>query len=190
MKKLLLSAAVLLAAFASQAQTKVFMGPKAGLNVAMLTNDSSDPRIGASGGFFTEFSFPSTVIGLQPEVVFSMQGNKFSYGGVDYATRLGYINVPVLLKIYFIDNMCIEAGPQVGFLVSSKIHGGGEDQDLPNINAADLSIAMGLSYNFNFGLMLSARYNIGVTDIRSYVSQKNGVFQFSAGWRFGVGKNK
>lgn len=186
MKKILLSV-IMLAAVCSVSQAQnVFIGPKVGMNVSGLSGSySSKSKVGVVAGAFVEFRL-SEVFGLQPEILFSMQGNKFTVMGNNYATRLNYVNIPVLAKIYFIDRMCIEAGPQIGLLASSKIKGEGRKVNLSNINNADFSVAVGLAYNFDIGLSLSARYNIGVTKTNSAVNQKNGVFQLSAGWRFGL----
>ena len=47
---------------------------------------------------------------------------------------------------------------------------------------------MGLSYDFDMGLVLSARYNLGLTNVvekdKTYGNNQNRVFQLSAGWKF------
>jgi len=48
-----------------------------------------------------------------------------------------------------------------------------------------LSIPVGLSYDFKFGLILDARYNIGVTNLAKNAGYtRNSVFAVTAGWRF------
>lgn len=46
-------------------------------------------------------------------------------------------------------------------------------------------IPVGLSYDFKFGLILDARYNIGVTNLAKDAGcTRNSVFAVTAGWRF------
>ena len=59
--------------------------------------------------------------------------------------------------------------------------------DIDHLNTVDLSFAMGLSYDFNMGLVVSARYNLGLTNVieKDIVgNNQNRVFQLSAGWKF------
>lgn len=70
-------------------------------------------------------------------------------------------------------------GPKFGFNVASISDG---------LNTVDLSFAMGLSYDFNMGLVVSARYNLGLTNViekdKFGGNNQNRVFQLSAGWKF------
>ena len=47
---------------------------------------------------------------------------------------------------------------------------------------------MGVSYSCRFGLVLDARYNLGVTKINKVedngIKLRNSVFAIGAGWRF------
>ena len=89
---------------------------------------------------------------IQPELVYSAQGAK------DY--NLGYINIPVLVQYMFDNGFRIQAGPQVGFLVSSD-----NENDY---NATDFAISAGVSYVVpatGFGIDL--RYNHGLSDINN-----------------------
>lgn len=60
--------------------------------------------------------------------------------------------------------------------------------DIDHLNTVDLSFAMGLSYDFNMGLVVSARYNLGLTNViekdKFGGNNQNRVFQLSAGWKF------
>ncbi len=62
---------------------------------------------------FNEFS-------LQPEVVYSGQGSKFSESGFTGTVNANYVNVPVLFKYNNPTGFFAETGPQLGFLMSAK----------------------------------------------------------------------
>lgn len=104
---------------------------------------------------------------------------------------LGYINVPLLANFYIVKGLAVKAGLQPGFLVSAKYHkdklNSKKTEDVKDaFNTVDLSIPVGVSYEFNFGLILDARYNFGVTNVNKDGSAKNSVFQLTAGWKFNL----
>ena len=82
--------------------------------------------------------------------------------------------------------MALKAGVQPGFLLAAKAKEGDVKVDAKNIyKTFDLSIPVGLSYDFKFGLILDARYNIGVTNLAKNAGYtRNSVFAVTAGWRF------
>lgn len=62
--------------------------------------------------------------------------------------------------------MALKAGVQPGFLLAAKAKEGDVKVDVKEMyKTFDLSIPVGLSYDFKFGLILDARYNIGVTNL-------------------------
>jgi len=203
MKKIILSAAMLLAiGFSAKAQDIKF-GVKAGLNVATLTGESGNDvksRTGFHAGVVAEFKVTQH-FSIQPELLYSEQGDKekgFSYADgyyLDYTatTKLDYINLPVLAKYYIIEGFSIEAGPQVGFLVNSKVEGqisgeanGTIDSDIKSqVKSVDFGLVGGLAYDFPKGLFFQARYNAGISKVnQGYGKAKNGVMQFSVGYKF------
>lgn len=103
MKKILLTALVALSAFAVKAQDEKFrFGEKIGVNLADLSGDltESKAKTGFHVGLVFEYQFTEN-LSLQPEVIFSTQGNKEDYidfDGVHYngKTKLSYFNIPVL----------------------------------------------------------------------------------------------
>ncbi|GAL64444.1 outer membrane beta-barrel protein [Algibacter lectus] len=88
-------------------------------------------------------------------------------------------------KYYLTKGLSLEAGPQVGFLVSAK-------QDDVNLKDSykglDLGVNFGLGYKLDNGLNFSARYNVGLSDVNDVDSfndkYKNGVMQVSIGYFF------
>jgi hypothetical protein len=198
MKKLILSAAMLLTiGFTANAQNIKF-GVKAGLNLATLTGDvNSDvsSRTNFHAGGVVEFKVAQN-FSVQPELLYSGQGAKFDVfqDGANYETtfKFDYINIPVLAKYYIIEGFSIEAGPQVGFIVNSKMKveipgmGSGEVDAEEITNGVDFGIAGGLAYDLPIGLFFQARYVAGIANVidEPNTSTQNGVFQFSVGYKF------
>lgn len=185
MKKLLLVAVMVLTSamtFAQQKEGTLTIQPKVGLNIASLTDfDDSDPRFGVVAG--AEFMYQATdMVGLSFGALYSMQGAKY-----DKATmKLDYINVPILANVYVAPGFAVKLGLQPGFNVNSKAKaksdGVSVEADLDDVKTLDLSIPIGLSYEFN-NFVIDGRYNWGVTKIAKDSDYKNSVFQITVGYK-------
>lgn len=232
MKKVLLTAAIAVFGFTSinaQEETvknssKVSFGVKAGMNVATIggdfgnyydyyEGDASDnikSRVGFHIGGLAEIMI-SEKFAIQPELLYSSQGFKteYSFGSerAESNVNLSYIHLPVMAKFFPIENLAIEAGPQVGFLVSANEDYEYTDSDFPDdnessdedikdsVNGIDFAFNFGASYKLDMGVFFSARYNVGISkvDDNDYYddfyddysfSRKNRVFQLSVGYMF------
>lgn len=160
-------------------------GVKGGINVASI-----------GGGTYTGFSGLGSKISfhiggvaevpisekfaVQPELLYSSQGTKWNViGGSNL--KLDYINLPVLGKYYVLEGLSAEAGPVVGFLLSTN-------GDKENFNSLDVAFAIGASYKLNGHIFFGLRYNKGLLDINKNdtitVSNQNNVLQVSAGYAF------
>ncbi|MGB3180293.1 MAG: outer membrane beta-barrel protein [Cyclobacteriaceae bacterium] len=100
--------------------------------------------------------------------------------GLDFETsnRLFYIDVPVLFRYYVSDGFNVFFGPRVGINI------GGETEDLSTLM---LGINGGVGYQLESGLIISAGYDLGLTDIfeeGESIDAKNGVVQISVGYAF------
>jgi hypothetical protein len=144
---------------------------------------------GFHGGAFALVKL--TKFAIQPEVLFSRQGAKFSFNAQNLRTNFDYINVPVMLKLYTVAGLNLQIGPQFGFLSKA---GGNVINNLSNIVPAakdlykksDLSLAVGLGWDLPFGLMIEGRYNLGLQAIQNNPSldaTKNQVIQVSLGYK-------
>ena len=181
-----------------QAQSELAFGIKGGVNFSNLTGDGvdgfNDDNARTSFNLGAVLEIPVTErFAVQPEVFYSGQGFDLVQrdDAQDTEFQLNYINVPVLAKIYLVQGLYLEAGPQVGFLVDSKIDGPnatiGLDED--NFNDIDFAGAVGVGYKFNGGLFLNARYTQGFSDVYDSgagngFDAKNGVFAASVGFSF------
>ena len=192
MKKLLFSALGLLLAGGAFAQTELEWGVKAGLNVANLTYSGVNSKPGIVAGVFCQFKV-NYLFTIQPELVYSRQGCSDSYHFKDVkyhdSWRINYLNLPILARIYILDNFSVDVGPQFGLglkMTQRQEHDDHIEIDKRHdFHTFDFSIPVGISYDFPMGLIVSVRYNVGFTNvIKDAGTNKNSVFQFSAGWKF------
>jgi hypothetical protein len=122
--------------------------------------------------------------------------------------RNDYINVPLLTKGYIYRGLHLYAGLQTGFLVHSRLNFSSsvsltnsidnitvqfKDVDLSDYERKiDVSGVIGIGYQFDVGLLVSANYNIGFVKLfrsenipfRPDINAKNNVLQATIGWRF------
>lgn len=194
MKKMFLTAAMMLASVATFAQNavgQITIQPKVGLNIANVTDaDDADARIGLAAG--AEFEYGVTdMIGVSASLVYSMQGYKFSEGNVDTTVKLDYLNVPILANVYVAPGLAVKLGVQPGFKLSSKVKMEGSgisiegESDDDGVKGFDLAIPVGVSYQYQ-NIVLDARYNWGVTKVFDDVDSKNSVFQITLGYKFSL----
>jgi hypothetical protein len=214
MKKLLILTIALALGVGANAQIKY--GVKAGLNLSSLsTVESSAGGIsvntlesdGLTAGFhvggFVNFSFGG-IIGLQPELLFSIQGGKQKapstlgtpVGDPSVDITFDYINVPVLLDIKPLPGLSILVGPQIGFNIYKSATNEGEtisgsDFDVitngsDGFNGIDFAAVIGAQYTFIGHLVLGARYNIGLTNTFSQTVNSSGINVDVTGWKNNV----
>ncbi|MFG4004575.1 porin family protein [Flavobacterium aquidurense] len=159
MKKIILSAIAVMAFGFMNAQETRF-GIKGGLNLTTLTGDATDAKslVGFQVGGFAEIKIIEK-LAIQPEVLYSTQGAKYDNFG---DTKLDYLNIPVLAKYYITNQFTVEAGPQIGFLLSAKDDG----EDIKNgTRSVDLGFNFGAGYNFTDNLSVGLRYTVGISNI-------------------------
>lgn len=190
MKKIILTTVVILTFGFVNAQDKKEMsfGIKGGLNISSITNVSglnTSSLIGFHVGVFGEFMLGDE-FAIQPELLYSTQGTRLDDGVSKEDFKLGYINIPVMVKYYVADAFSLELGPQIGFLVSAK-SGGVDVKDL--VEKTDFGLNFGAGYDFVENMTLGIRYNLGLTKIQKSLDlfpgeSKNSVFSFSFGYKF------
>jgi len=192
---------------------KVKIGVKAGLNIASLTFDEneleSSQKTGFTAGIMAEIPLAKN-FSVQPEVLYSQQGMKFSYSDIDVANSsykstitLNYLNIPVMLKYYVLKGLSVQAGPQIGILLKSNNkyqdnflgYDNHENYNLSDYtNAFDTSVNLGVGYQFKDKFYVDLRYNISYSDVfkeansnGNYVinsDMRNRVFQITIGYFF------
>lgn len=185
---------MMVASVGAYAQAQLAIGVKGGLNFAKqdVEDISAKNRTGFHGGAFALIKL--TKIGIQPEIIYSQQGSKFTYDGQDLESNFSYVNIPVMLKLYLIAGLNLQAGPQFGFLTSAKADDYDEatkqlvkDQNVKEFyKKSDVSLGLGAGWDLPFGLTVDARYNLGLSKIEDDATQaatKNQVFQISLGYK-------
>ena len=194
MKKLMMIAAMMVAAVSANAQfepgtwsiqpkiggtmSKVSNMPKLpiGYNVDLDKSVYTGALIGAEFEYQIAKPF-SVAAGLN----YSMQGCKWS----DYKEgkaelkepriALGYINLPIVANVYIFKGFAIKAGVQFGFLTSAKLKYELKDEKnnikfdssiKDDCKKFDFSIPMGISYQVpTVPIYIDGRYNLGLTKI-------------------------
>ncbi|TCZ65281.1 porin family protein [Flaviaesturariibacter aridisoli] len=166
MKKLF--AVVLLAGLAGTASAQLpKLGIKGGLNIANVGGSTfaTSTRLSGHGGVLVHIHLAPS-LALQPEVLFSGQGFKEKVTGTEHTWALDYLNVPFMLQYMFDNGFRVEAGPQVGVVLSAKVKDPSGATDIKNrLKQADFGVGFGVNYLSYSGLGIGARYNLGLSNI-------------------------
>ncbi len=191
----------------SQAQTKstdVKFGIKAGANLmhggqfnVLGAYYPSSYVPGFQVGAFMDFPLSSQV-SLAPEVMYSQKGAKFT-GTVgtntgEVKTKIGYIDVPVLLKFNASPQFNVVVGPQASFLVNhettTSANGAivGTNDDTKDLNKSLVGGVVGVGYKINPNIGLNARYMMDFQKVAKDVTQQDKAkysgFALSVGYTF------
>jgi len=185
MKKLCLVAFVAIFGIANINAQGANFGAKAGVNFANFSGDITDNKAltGFHFGVFAEVELSEALI-FQPEILYSAQGTKFEDSGVSVDFNANYINIPLMIKYGVAEGFNLEAGPQIGFLISAEI----ADQDIKDeMESIDFGLNFGASYDFTEDLFAQARYNLGLANAAKDSGDEkinNSVISLSVGYRF------
>lgn len=193
MKKIILSAiAVMAFAFTNAQETR--FGVKGGLNLSNIVGgevENNKTLVGFHVGGLAEIHIVEKFF-IQPELLFSAQGAKFDGPfGTDADVKLNYLNIPVVAKYYIVDKKFnVEAGPQLGVLLSAKAEG----EDIKDFTrSVDFGFNIGAGYSFTDNLSVGLRYTIGLSPLSDedidnsddyYDSAKNSNLQLSLSYKF------
>jgi len=193
MKKLFLSSAFLVLLSVGAFAQDFRLGVKAGPMLSNFTGRdlTSGYRLAAHAGLVADCSINSR-FSVQPELLFSLKGDRNDGFGTTERTNLSYLDVPVLLKVKT-GGFFLEAGPQIGWRLSGKYKVNNVSLKVTdNYRTLDYGYAAGLGYQLSNGLNAGLRYNAGFRDPinenpilpGSGFSAKghNSVFQFYIGY--------
>ena len=193
MKKIILTISIFLLAMVS-VNAQVSFGVKAGVNFANITGDNTDDlssRTSFVGGVFAEIPMTEKFT-FQPELMYSGQGAKISVENIEGTVteetlKLDYLNAPFIFKYYVKEGFNVQAGPQLGILLSSK----SDEFDYSDLmKTVDFGMNFGLGYKLKNGINFEARYNLGLSNIwdtyydgnDALINNKNGVWQLTLGY--------
>ena len=177
-------------------QTKIRPGVRLGINVASISNTSLEGKVGPNAAVFADIRF-AEFYALQPEIMYSRQGGKSTFeNGEDL--NINYLSIGLANKFYVIPNQGLHfiLGPSFDFDFENNIINLINESNNSEVTPFDLSIFMGIGYEFDFGLILEMRYKQGLLDIDLFNSDfdagfydgegntLNTVFQFGAAYKF------
>ena len=198
--KLLIAVLFLSAICISQtnAQVGFQLGIKGGPNFSNIkTEVSTEGQTGFHAGAYAMIKVSK--IGIQPELLFSSISSDITSGTATSEFTSSYVNIPIILKLYLAGGLNLQLGPQFGFATFSELKtvAGGvtTTNDIQDeLKGSDVSLAIGAGFDLPFGLNLTARYNLGLSDVNDKVDLdfnpatddelKNQVFQVSVGYSF------
>ena len=94
---------------------------------------------------------------------FTIKDNSnFVLGSV--VSKFGYIDIPILAKIYISEKFSFEVGPQIGFNISEKPEFNGSEVE-SELKTLDTALIGGFGYQFERGLFIQARYGYGLSEV-------------------------
>lgn len=123
---------------------------------------------------------------IQPELLFSAMGaTDPDISDVKY--QFNYVSLPVMLRYNITENFILQAGPQLGFLMSAKVSDGDNSIDIKDgFKGIDFGAGFGAGVDFgkfNAGI----RYYLGLSNIaedtQADETYKNNGIQIFAGYR-------
>jgi Outer membrane protein beta-barrel domain len=112
-------------------------------------------------------------IGLQPELLYSMQG--FKVAGVGNV-GIHYLSVPLLVTFPVTNGLELQVGPQVSYMINSRV---GVVSDLFSItynglfHNIDAGAVAGMEYKASENVSIGGRYYLGMTDVNKDFSLGN-----------------
>lgn len=202
MKKLFVVFGFILSVIAVSAheQGSLYIQPKIGCSLYRLMGvDTYGARLGFTGGVELE-GFLTDNMSLSIAAQYSMQGGKKDYYiidsnfdayGIETSLKANYLQIPFMANFYVYKGLGIRMGFQFSITLYShcKQSATGIDGNLSDIGYKareyDLSIPVGLMYEFNNGIVLDARYNISTSKFMLDADgTRHSGFMLTVGYKF------
>ncbi len=168
----------------SLAQSNVDFGIKAGVNfTGFHTNGNAlTSNIGFHIGGTTQIKLEDSFHFLG-ELLYNRKGGTQNTTIGSINTTLDYIDIPILMRYYFIKKLSLDAGPQIGFLLHSNseliVSDTSEEIKLDATNVIDFAVNVGFTFDFNEKYSAQLRGSYGVTTIFEQQEYKNYVISLS-----------
>ncbi|MBC6995661.1 porin family protein [Neolewinella lacunae] len=167
------------------------------------------PQLGFAGGVVFYHRFYKSRFAIQPEILFASRGGDFNYSDVrDLEYSIGfnyqYLSLGGLIKTYPGGGLHFGVGAQVAFNVAtdkltylSNMPELGPDLQIQQslrevlVGSNDINVLLQAGYDFPFGLMVEARYVLGLKDVLetrangfNFIENTNrsSGFQITLGW--------
>lgn len=194
-KSIFFSTALIVAFTSVNAQGPIAAGIKAGVNLTSLDvggpDANYDSRAGYHAGVFLNVRFDA--VAIQPELLLSVQNGDYDNTLLGTAKdRFTYLAIPILAKFYPVGGFNIQLGPQFNFLLDGErkydtVLGSGSIDISEEYKNTDIAASVGLGYDFDFGLNIDFRYNLGLTDLNDVADgekAKSRIIFIALGWNF------
>lgn len=188
MKKGLLLLTFLCGLTAAQAQ----IGLRAGLGSANFSNGDAQRAFTSITGLHlgAYYGFPVTEkLTVEPGLFYSGKGYKTVPMGstTEITEKLGYLDVPVLLRYTVYPSFNVFAGPQAGFLLSrTRTTGSLKDTNMEPVGGYEIGGVLGLGYSLSSGVNVQLSYDFGLVPFNYYSPPSpkvnNTVVKFSLGY--------
>jgi Outer membrane protein beta-barrel domain len=169
MKKFITALALL--SIAGGATAQFSFGPKAGSNISKETADFYNPRgsiVGVFAGVFVNYQF-TKIISVQPEVLYSGEGGKYTYPTdtkkLASTEKNAYVLVPVLLKFTSKPGLFVELGLEFRDQLYYRNVVNGLTTNNTYVRSTGFDFCGGIGYNADRiakGLGINIRYNDGL----------------------------
>ena len=186
MKKYVLVLAAFIAfAINSQAQ-KITGGIKGGLNISDVAGINGDNRLSGHIGVFLNSKL-SSQWSIQPELLYSGQGQQFWIPNQEYTLALNYLQIPIMFQFHATKQFYIDFGPQIGLLLAANQKNDDDKWEVDEYyNKADVGLAIGLGFNITRQVGIYGRYRVGLADIskRNLPDYSNRVGQIGLSFNF------
>lgn len=171
MKKIVMTTSLLavMSLFVFSVNAQHAIGVKGGVNIASLSGFQGNNRISAHGGVFLHHTI-NAVWCFQPELLFSGEGQRYIDNGEERTLALNYLQLPLMVQYYVVPKFYLEAGPQVGVLISAQDKGD-ETSHLnvkDDFSAAQVALGVGAGYKASEQVIIYGRYNFGLTDVTRF----------------------
>jgi outer membrane protein OmpA-like peptidoglycan-associated protein len=179
-KTLLLFAicATMAATVFAQTNRRVSGGITAGANYSYLNSGDENAsynydwkwKFGPVGGIYLNLPIGNTV-SLEPSLLYSQMGGKYNFtdntGTYKWTQNLGYISVPVPLKINAGNSFAVLLGPQFDFLVGARIKDANDNKvkNENNFKQFDFALTGGIQLMPNSPVSITLRYMRGLTNL-------------------------
>src|SRR6185436_19806779 len=146
------------------------IGLKGGVNIGSLSGFTGRSRISGHAGVFLHHTINKNWC-FQPELLYSGEGQRYFSGGDEHTLALDYLQLPLMIQYYPVPNIYLEAGPQVGVLLSAadKVDGlEGHSNVKGDFSSAQVAIGLGAGIKASEQILFYGRYNFGLTDVSKF----------------------
>jgi len=137
------------------------------LKTSIIGSESWQDPIGFQVGAAVPVVKFNDMLSFRAEANLSLQGANWEEYSLSGRTNLLYINVPLVIRYQTESGFFGEAGLQPGLLLSAKdkYDDGTTESWMDHMNALDISIPLGVGYEFKNNLGIGFRIIPGINDI-------------------------